>query len=127
MTGIDAPKHNRADEFAYQGHDPTDTASVCPHQALRVTHRYPCLESLYLPSCRAPLFPSPCPLQAIQRHGRVEKLSIYNNHIGSVGCRALVAAVKANRSLKMVEFLPGNCAPTRDIKLLAQAVKQNRR
>lgn len=97
---------------------------MCRHQALQVTHQcYPCRNSLYLPSCPPPQ----TSLQAIQRHGRVEKLSIYNNHIGSVGCRALVAAVKTNRSLKMVEFLPGNCAPTRDIKLLAQAVKQNRR
>lgn len=62
-------------------------------------------------------------LQAIQHYGRLEKISIYNNAIGSAGCKALVEAVKANRNLKVVEFLPGNCAPTRDIKLLAQAVK----
>lgn len=52
---------------------------------------------------------------------------MYNNRIGAAGCRALVAAVKANRSLKMVEFLPGNNAATRDIKMLAEAVKRNRR
>jgi hypothetical protein len=65
--------------------------------------------------------------QAIQHYGRLEKISIYNNAIGSAGCKALTEAVQANRNLKVVEFLPGNCAPTRDIKLLAQAVKQNRR
>lgn len=72
------------------------------------------------------LFVPPVP-QAIQCHGRLERLSVYNNGIGSAGCQALVEAVRATRSLKVVEFLPGNCAPTRDIKLLAQAVKQNRR
>jgi hypothetical protein len=70
---------------------------------------------------------TPPPPQAIQSNGRLEALSVYNNAIGSEGCRALTAAVAACRHLRVVEFLPGNCAATQDIKLLAQAVKRNRR
>jgi hypothetical protein len=29
--------------------------------------------------------------------------------------------------LQVVEFLPGNCAPTKDVKALARAVKANRK
>ena len=52
---------------------------------------------------------------------------MYSNNITSVGCTALTAAVTANPNLKVVEFLPGNAAHTRDIKALARAVKQNRK
>jgi hypothetical protein len=40
-------------------------------------------------------------MQSIQCHGRLEKLSVYNNAIGSAGCQALVAAVRAVRALKV--------------------------
>lgn len=29
--------------------------------------------------------------------------------------------------VQVVEFLPGNCAPTKDVKALARAVKANRK
>lgn len=66
-------------------------------------------------------------VQAISRTKILERLSIYNNNITSVGCAALTAAVAANPNLKLVEFLPGNAAHTKDIKALARAVKQNRK
>ncbi|WIA42875.1 hypothetical protein OEZ86_008798 [Tetradesmus obliquus] len=64
--------------------------------------------------------------QAISKARCLEKLSIYNNSIGARGCQALTAAVAATPGLKVVEFLPGNCAPTKDVKALARAVKANR-
>uniref|UniRef100_A0A383WHE7 Uncharacterized protein n=1 Tax=Tetradesmus obliquus TaxID=3088 RepID=A0A383WHE7_TETOB len=65
--------------------------------------------------------------QAISKGRCLEKLSIYNNSIGARGCQALTAAVAATPGLKVVEFLPGNCAPTKDVKALARAVKANRK
>lgn len=66
-------------------------------------------------------------MQAISQTRIVEKLSVYSNNITSVGCIALTAAVAADPNLKVVEFLPGNAAHSKDIKALARAVKQNRK
>eukprot|EP00775_Hariotina_reticulata_P001903 gene1903-2237_t len=58
----------------------------------------------------------------------LEKLSLYGNCIGSAGCQALTEAIKKNSSLKVVEYLPGNATtPLKDVKVLAKAVKQNRK
>ncbi|KAF6259672.1 hypothetical protein COO60DRAFT_1626012 [Scenedesmus sp. NREL 46B-D3] len=64
--------------------------------------------------------------KAISKARCLEKLSIYHNSIGARGCQALTAAVLATPVLKVVEFLPGNSAPTKDVKALARAVKANR-
>ncbi len=66
-------------------------------------------------------------LQAISHTNCIEKLSLYDNIIGSRGCQSLTAAVVGCPILKAVEFLPGNAAPARDVKALALAIKQNRK
>lgn len=66
-------------------------------------------------------------MQALERNAALERLSLRGNAIGSAGARALAAALRTNRSLRRLEFSPGNCAPAGDVKALARAVKRNRR
>lgn len=57
----------------------------------------------------------------------LEKLCLYGNNIGSDGCRALTRAMAVNKTLKLVEFLPGNAADAKDVEMLAKIVRRNRK
>lgn len=73
------------------------------------------------------MYPIAALLQALETNKTLEKLSLHGNQIGSVGCQALISALAANKTLTSLEFLPGNAASPRDIKMLAQALKNNRK
>jgi hypothetical protein len=71
-----------------------------------------------------PLTPRP---QALENNSTLEVLTLHENNIGAAGCQALIGALQSNRTLRQLEFLPGNSAPPADAKALARAVKRNRK
>jgi hypothetical protein len=65
--------------------------------------------------------------QALECNSTLESLVLNENEITSAGCQALIGALRVNRTLRHLEFLPGNCAAPSDVKALARAVKRNRK
>jgi Ran GTPase-activating protein (RanGAP) involved in mRNA processing and transport len=65
--------------------------------------------------------------QALAQNTTLQHLSLRCNDIGAAGCRALAAALRSNRTLRTIDFLPGNRAPVTEVEALARALNKNKR